>query len=151
MTSLLTVLWIPCEGKGEGGRGEGYARNVLHCLEARESSARLVKQSELLSRCKVHGCFTGILIYLTRVWALPPPPRDFYHGNIIPLDYERVINLYSHIPQSVLLSICSYLTLFESLIVLRPRSHCPRIILNTLESTTRTVLRIYIKKTMLFE
>lgn len=41
------------------GRGKekerNNARNVLHCLEARE----LVKQSELLSRCKVHGCFNG--------------------------------------------------------------------------------------------
>lgn len=70
-------------GRRKRGGGE-YARNVLHCLEARE----LVRQSELLSRCKVHGCFTGILIYLARVWgasiflprrccaapSLPPPP-----------------------------------------------------------------------------
>lgn len=52
-----------------GGKGRDDARNVLHCLEARE----LVRQSERLSRCKVHGCFTGILIYLARVWA-----RDFF-------------------------------------------------------------------------
>lgn len=67
-------------GKEEG---EEYARNVLHCLEARE----LVKQSGLLSRCKVHGCFTGILIYLARVWAYDFLPR---RCNALPLGIERL-------------------------------------------------------------